>query len=1118
MSKIDAKLKKFLACDSRDPAINLNKIRVIDLYKKCKTEDIEKFINDENATKLLISSISNNVMNDLKKSQSFEEFIYILEENNIKLSQVIIKSLKDDFNRSKKDALKYVEDELIILIQKFNVLKSEANSINQSKNIYTLHVGTFYLKGTLKNSKSIYAPIICYEVSIEKDTNKNTWIEKISEPFINEKLFQMLNEEYGLEINSENFYTKCNGNVNQFIKYLETEFHELMANFKLNDLKINKIDSDPIDELKIINNVCIGLMQPKGGSIKKNIEQMIEKGVDDPFDVNNKLNPDVEYKNHQIEFDDLIEINRPLNIYQKYAVQSALNDNTLIYGPPGTGKSEVIATIIANIIHRKKNILMSSEKQAALNVLRQRLGPLKDLCLFIYDSKDKNSFYECLLKMESMLKEQEFIASPINNDSFNEYCKLKKLIDIFEISTEFSVCSDEFLDFNNKWTDEELSDEKHQNIFAIIDLVYKKNENEFDIFVKLFNQIKNVYEKYKSSFDFLLTTKFEKFTNEFLNDVYKISEKNISNNFFWEQLLFQNKIVEKQSFFKKLFSKKVEFNCNFEELNNLIHDLKNINNLNILNKENIQSIIAFESNDINDIYYKYYWYKFKDFLKQNNFDNEKLLHDQFYKYVEIKKTSCKLNADKILGNYISDLKDKYSDLEYGFQKRIFECLNKAKLQKKWDINKLIKRYYDVFELLFPVWILSPENACNLIPLTKNKYNYGVFDEASQMFVENSYPLIYRCKYNTVAGDNNQMPPSNWFSKSISDEEVDIDDEVTESLLEKAETCSWPKFYLKNHYRSQHQDLISFSNENVYNNELEFFTRNGVTSESILVYNVKGIWTAQNTNPIEAEKIIDIIQRTNEEYRYKKILIVTFNNKQSAYLEQLFCNRFLGTDIFKKYDEGLIVIRNLENVQGDEADIVILSVSYGRNSAGQVYNRYGALIQQNGYKRLNVAITRAKEKMIVVKSLYSSDIRSGNNLNTEVFRNFIAYIDWISDRQHNKVDIFDETELKFESDFEKDVYDELIKYIDNSKYKLLTQLPVGKKRIDLAVYSIKNKEVVLGIEVDGWRYHCDIKQRLEDLDRQNFLEDLGYNMFRITEIEWKMKKEKVIDKIKNYLRD
>ncbi len=215
-----------------------------------------------------------------------------------------------------------------------------------------------------------------------------------------------------------------------------------------------------------------------------------------------------------------------------------------------------------------------------------------------------------------------------------------------------------------------------------------------------------------------------------------------------------------------------------------------------------------------------------------------------------------------------------------------------------------------------------------------------------------------------------------------------------------------------------------------------------------------------------------------------------------YLENQFADSFGGTEVFNKYLEGKIKIRALENVQGDEADIAIISVSYGKDKNGKMKMFFGPLSQQNGINRLNVAITRAKKEMIIVKSMSGKDITKSANENNNILKYFLDYVDNFCDTKPTTFKPLTECVHPLQ----KEVYDALEKNIDKSRYLLSTQFVVGKKKIDIVVIDKVSKLVKLGVDVDSTIYHDQLRPILENIDRENFLENLGYPLYRVIEFE------------------
>ena len=156
------------------------------------------------------------------------------------------------------------------------------------------------------------------------------------------------------------------------------------------------------------------------------------------------------------------------------------------------------------------------------------------------------------------------------------------------------------------------------------------------------------------------------------------------------------------------------------------------------------------------------------------------------------------------------------------KKKVWEQIITYSLRKeKLSVNKFIKKFYEELRIIFPVWIMNPTQVSLIVPLKRETFDYGIFDEASQMFLERAFPVVYRCKINVIAGDEKQLRPTSFFHSrnEIEDEEEDLENDNVESLLDKAKLCMWSEFHLKNHYRSLNSNLIDFSNRNFYNSSL-----------------------------------------------------------------------------------------------------------------------------------------------------------------------------------------------------------------------------------------------------------------------------------------------------------
>lgn len=440
--------------------------------------------------------------------------------------------------------------------------------------------------------------------------------------------------------------------------------------------------------------------------------------------------------------------------------------------------------------------------------------------------------------------------------------------------------------------------------------------------------------------------------------------------------------------------------------------------------------------------------------------------------------------------------------------------------RSWpSISRYVEKYYNALKKLFPIWVARPDNVAALIPLVENEFDYGIFDEASQMTIERSYPVVYRSKIKVVSGDDKQLKPTSFFISKLSDVDYELDDfDKVDSLLERAKTSWWNEYHLKNHYRSDSKELIEFSNKYIYNNNLEVATKAGAFEKGIEVINVNGIW--DKGNPIEAEQTVATL--IDNWKKYKRILIVTFNAVQAYMVENLILERMHAFDegLCEKIENNEIMISNLENVQGNEGDLVILSIAYGPNPEGYVRNNFGPLNAKGGSNRLNVAITRARKKMIVIKSLYGHQIQvsNQNNHNAMTFKKFVEYIDKVDNERsisENLEHLDEQQTLEFENDLIKEIYSELTKKLSN-KFRVFPNWNIGTKKIDLVVVKKDTKEVVKTILLEPWKENRSIQIMFEDIDRQYFLEDRGYSTYRIKEYEWYIDKHKIVSRINDSL--
>lgn len=469
-------------------------------------------------------------------------------------------------------------------------------------------------------------------------------------------------------------------------------------------------------------------------------------------------------------------------------------------------------------------------------------------------------------------------------------------------------------------------------------------------------------------------------------------------------------------------------------------------------------------------------------------------------------------------------------------KRQGEIARIVNSKRKWSVNKFIDKFQ--FELFrgIRIWLLTPEVASEILPLKTGLFDLVIFDEASQMFVEKGIPAIARARRVVIAGDTKQLRPSNLGVGRIElDEDLNEDEDVNaaleqDSLLDLATYKFVPPVLLNFHYRSKYEELIAFSNYAFYRGRL-YVSPNVRSPESrpIEVFKINdGLWV-NRSNRSEAQKIIMLLKeffqkRTNNE----TIGIITFNSSQRNLIENMIDDECVKDHSFASIvksefnrkengeDVGLFV-KNIENVQGDERDVIMFSVGYAKNENGRLVRNFGWLNQKGGENRLNVAITRAKEKVIIVTSFHPSEllVEDAQNDGPRLLKKYLEYAYAISegDKEQAKQILMsfgdaDNTErnLSFDSDFENQVYDAL----RDRGLNVETQVGIGGYRIDLAIK--KDDKYILGIECDGNLYHSSKSARERDYHRQKYLESRGWRIHRIWSTNWWRNPSREVDKI------
>ncbi len=431
-----------------------------------------------------------------------------------------------------------------------------------------------------------------------------------------------------------------------------------------------------------------------------------------------------------------------------------------------------------------------------------------------------------------------------------------------------------------------------------------------------------------------------------------------------------------------------------------------------------------------------------------------------------------------------------------------------KKRKQKSIRKLLEETGSLVQLIKPCFLMSPLSVSTFLSANAISFDTVVFDEASQIFPQDAIGAIYRGKQLIVVGDSKQMPPSNFFNSSV---EMDDDDEeagdVTdfESILDLCAT-SLPQLRLKWHYRSRYEQLISFSNKNFYDNTLVSFPSSTMDKKGIGVdyYHVDGIFDRKShTNRKEAEFIVDLIFDNIEQYPQRSLGVVAFSVAQQDLIERLLSKRRqedTSKEWFFKYDETVqepFFVKNLETVQGDERDTIIFSVAYGMDSQGRLLHNFGPLNRVGGERRLNVAVTRAKDNVQLVASIHGTDIDL-KRTSAEGARLLREYLDYAENgdvalERSISVNPFEQYDSEFEM--------EVCEFLREKGFTVDTQIGCSGYKIDLGIRKPDSSDYVLAVECDGATYHSSKNARDRDRLRQEILERMGWRFYRIWSTDW-----------------
>lgn len=439
--------------------------------------------------------------------------------------------------------------------------------------------------------------------------------------------------------------------------------------------------------------------------------------------------------------------------------------------------------------------------------------------------------------------------------------------------------------------------------------------------------------------------------------------------------------------------------------------------------------------------------------------------------------------------------------------------------KRQSIRSLFNSCYDLITDICPCLLMSPMSVSQYLSAGNQVFDLVIFDEASQIQTCKAVGAIARGKDLIVVGDSKQMPPTSFFSKSFDGNEEVSADKVSlldmDSILDDCINIEMPQLRLSWHYRSTNESLIHFSNTHYYNNNLKTYPSVDSMVSKVRLRKVRGYYQPDNKegpNPAEAEAIIsEIMSRLQDPIRCKdSIGVITFNEKQQSLILKLLDSRFeKDRELARRahWDENEIdcpdklIVKNLENIQGDERDVILLSVTFGRTQSGRFSKNFGPISNAGGEKRLNVAFSRAKKEMLVFSVIDVVEFsgveltsRGANDL-----RSFLKYAasQSIPEREGQGASL---------------IREKISAALNEKGYETDINIGLSEFKIDIAIRFPESDEYFCGILLDGENLTTATLSNDRFVLRKTMLGIRGWKIIQIRTIDWYCDRDAVLSEL------
>lgn len=443
-----------------------------------------------------------------------------------------------------------------------------------------------------------------------------------------------------------------------------------------------------------------------------------------------------------------------------------------------------------------------------------------------------------------------------------------------------------------------------------------------------------------------------------------------------------------------------------------------------------------------------------------------------------------------------------------------------KMRRHLSIRRLMESAGNIVQSIKPIFMMSPLSVAVYLPRAVIDFDIVIFDEASQVRPPDALGALLRGKTAIVVGDDQQLPPTSFFDRLLSDDpdpdESDFGIQLAdmESILSAFAARGAKELMLKWHYRSRHESLIAVSNQEFYEHKLQLFPspdQGRVGAGIRLNYLPEASYDRGRTrvNRSEARAVAEAVVEHIKTSPRLSLGVATFSSAQAEAIEVELDILTRGTEILTQFDDfhpfERFFVKNLETVQGDERDVILISVGYGKDQEGRLHYGFGPLNQEGGYRRLNVLITRARIRTEIFANFTDEDMDPSRTtvFGVQALRTYLAFA---------RTGVL-ESPIAGARDDESPFEDQVFQELRRRGYAVHRQVGQAGYFVDLAVADTRRPgRMILGIECDGAAYHSSRSARERDRLRQEVLEQLGWRIHRVWSTDWFRSRESCIARI------